>query len=212
MSGFLPFTAEQFFATFAAYNQAIWPAQTVAYALGIGAMALAFARSTTAARAVLAVLAAMWAWTGVAYHMTYFAAINPAAFAFGLLFVIEAAMLLLAGTVRRDVFATAPPTDVALGLGLCAYALIVYPLIGWWTGHVYPAAPAFGVTPCPVTIFTFGVLLLYGRRAPWAVVAVPLLWCIIGGSAAILLGVMQDWALPVSAALYLVRRWPRSLA
>jgi hypothetical protein len=212
VSGFLPFTAEQFFATFAAYNEAIWPAQPVAYALGIGAMALAFARSTLAAGAVLAVLTAMWVWTGVAYHMIFFAAINPAAFVFGLLFVIEAAALLLAGGARRDVFATAPLTDVALGLALCAYALVVYPLIGWWMGHVYPAAPAFGVTPCPVTIFTFGVLFLYGRRAPWAVVAVPLLWCVIGGSAAILLGVVQDWALPVSGALYLARRWPRSLA
>lgn len=212
MNGFLPFTAEQFFAVFAAYNQAIWPAQVVAYALGIGATALTFARSTTAEGAVLAVLAAMWAWTGVAYHIGYFSAINPAALAFGVLFVVEAAALLLAGASRRPLFAAAPLADTALGLGLCAYALAVYPLIGWSMGHVYPAAPAFGVSPCPVTIFTFGVLLLLGGRAPWTVVAVPLLWCVIGGSAAVLLGVVQDWALPASGVLYLVRRWPRSLA
>jgi hypothetical protein len=101
--------------------------------------------------------------------------------------------------------------DIWLGLGLCAYSLLLYPLIGLWFGHVYPAAPVFGVTPCPVTVFTFGTLLLRGGRAPWVVVAVPLAWSLVGGSAAVLLNVVQDWALPVSAAIYFMRRWPRSL-
>ena len=37
----LPFATEQFFALFASYNAAIWPAQLVAYALGIVALVFA---------------------------------------------------------------------------------------------------------------------------------------------------------------------------
>lgn len=208
MNGLLPFDAEAFFGVFAAYNRAIWPAQAVAHALGFGVVALSFARSTAAQGAVLGSLAAMWGWTGLVYHVGFFAPINPAAVLFGLFFVLQAAALLFVGAMQRQLFAGASATDVGLGLGLCAYALVLYPLIGWATGHVYPATPTFGVTPCPVTIFTLGILLLSGVRAPWALVAVPLAWCVIGGSAALLLGVVQDWALPVGGLLYLARRWP----
>jgi hypothetical protein len=56
----------------------------------------------------------------------------------------------------------------------------------------------FGVTPCPVTIFTFGILLLTTQRVPRWLLVIPFVWSMIGGSAAILLGVMQDWLLLVS--------------
>jgi hypothetical protein len=208
VSSFLPFTAEEFFAVFAAYNAAIWPAQVGAYGLGLAAIVLVLWRPV--GRAVFAVLALMWAWTGIGYHVLFFAGINPAAYAFGALFVAEAAALMWAAAMPRDLFLRAPRVDIWLGLGLCGYSLFLYPLIGLWFGHVYPAAPAFGVTPCPVTIFTFGMLLLKGGRAPWVVVAVPVAWSLVGGSAAVFLNVVQDWALPVSAAVYLMRRWPRS--
>lgn len=208
MSGLLPFTADQFFAVFAVYNAAIWPAQLGAYGLGLAAIGLVLWRP--AGRVAFIVLALMWAWTGIAYHVLFFAGINPAAYAFGTFFVAEAAALMWAAATPRELFLRAPLMDIWLGLGLCGYSLFLYPLIGLWSGHVYPAAPVFGVTPCPVTIFTFGALLLKGGRAPWVVVAVPLAWSLIGGSAAVLLNVVQDWALPVSAAIYLMRRWPRS--
>ena len=38
-------------------------------------------------------LAAFWAWTGLVYHIGFFAAINPLAFAFGAAFVLESALL-----------------------------------------------------------------------------------------------------------------------
>ena len=44
-----------------------------------------------------------------------------------------------------------------------------------WSGHVYPAAPMFGVTPCPLVIFTFGMLLLSRERAPWPLLVIPAL-------------------------------------
>ena len=85
-----------------------------------------------------------------------------------------------------------------LGLAFAAYAAILYPLIGMMTGHRYPAMPMFGVTPCPVTIFTFGMLLATVPPISLWLLAIPFVWSLIGGSAAILLHVPQDWFLLVS--------------
>ncbi|WP_284265772.1 DUF6064 family protein [Bradyrhizobium iriomotense] len=53
----------------------------------------------------------------------------------------------------------------------------------------------FGVTPCPATIFTFGLLLTTMRPVPRWLLVIPVVWSLIGGSAAILLHVPQDWLL-----------------
>jgi hypothetical protein len=78
------------------------------------------------------------------------------------------------------------------------YASVIYPLIGLWTGHGYPGMPMFGITPCPVTIFTFGLLLLTTAPVSRWLLPIPFIWSLIGGSAAFLLGVPQDWLLLVS--------------
>ncbi|MGV7219024.1 DUF6064 family protein [Bradyrhizobium sp. UFLA05-112] len=81
----LPFTTEQFFDLFATYNDAIWPAQTAAYFLGAVAMFLLFARTEASDRIITAILAIMWAWTGLGYHLAFFTTINSAAYLFGAL-------------------------------------------------------------------------------------------------------------------------------
>jgi len=43
-------------------------------------------------RAIGWLLAAFWAWMAVAYHFAYFTRINPAAWLFGALFLVEAAL------------------------------------------------------------------------------------------------------------------------
>ena len=200
----LPFTADQFFAVFATYNTGIWPMQIIAYLIGVIAAALAL--FATSGRVILGLLAVLWIWTGIAYHALAFAAINPAAYAFAALFVAEGVLLTWVGVVRASVrFDQSRPTmRVAAALVLIGYAAILYPLIGGWTGHHYPAAPTFGVTPCPLTIFTFGILLLARGRPAWTVMVIPLIWAAIGGSAAVLLRVAPDWMLPVAAVVSVV--------
>jgi hypothetical protein len=207
----LPFSVEQFLAVFASYNNAIWPAQFLAYALGAIAFALVFRGGSRPDRTIAAILAVMWALTGIGYHLSFFAAINKAAYLFGALFLIEAAALVYAGAwsdrlnfgFRRDPAAW-------VGVFFVVYAAVLYPLIGIATGHQYPELPMFGVTPCPVTIFTLGMLLLTVNPPSGYLLAIPLLWSLIGGSAAILLQVPQDWLLlasgAVTALLLLIRR------
>jgi hypothetical protein len=139
----------------------------------------------------------MWLWTGIVYHWMFFAPINGAAWLFGLWFLLEGAGLLWVATRPIPlVFAIEWTVRGALGGALILYAAILYPLVGLLSGHDWASMPAFGITPCPVTLFTLG-MLLFARpaRILWAV---PMLWTIAGGSAAIMLGVVQDWALLLS--------------
>ena len=197
----LPFSKDQFFDVFAAYNSAMWPAQIAAYALASLALAVMWLWPKRARVVVFGALAVMWGWTGVAYQMLFFAEINSIAVGFGVLFVVQAALLLFYGLQPSTLLFSRAARGCLLGLVLIAYPTLIYPLIGLWNGHTYPAAPVFGVTPCPLVIFTFGALLCLQHGAPWALLAIPTLWSVVGGSAAFLLGVPQDWALPLAAAV-----------
>lgn len=206
----LPFTREQFFGIFVEYNAQVWPVQVLAYLIGAGLVALLLRPSRSARRVIAAGLAAMWIWTGIAYHAVHFSAINPAAYAFAALFVLQGVLLVYFGVVKdRLGFDARVRRSRPWGWALIAYALVIYPLIGLWSGHRPGELPMFGITPCPVTLFTFGLLLLAAAPVPRWLLAVPIVWSLIGGSAAFLLGVPQDWLLlfsGVATALALRRR------
>lgn len=161
----MPFTTEQFFAVFAAYNTAVWPIQILAYAAGVLAVALLLRPSRSATLGIAAVLALFWAVNGLAYHWTWFAPINPIARVFAAAFVLQAILLAAAPILTPSLrFELRADTRSALGLALITYAMVVYPLIGALVGHTWPAVPMFGIAPCPTTIFTIGMLLLAPGR------------------------------------------------
>lgn len=198
----LPFTQEQFLAVFAIHNSAIWPTQIVAYLLGALAVGLLFLNRRHGDRAISGILALMWLWTGIAYHGLSFSDINKAAYLFAALFIVQGSFLFHAGMYRHQLsFGLQPELTTGIGAAFIAYVAIVYPLIGVASGHAYPRMPMFGVTPCPTTIFTFGLLLMTTRPVPRWLLVIPVLWSLIGGSAAILLHVPQDWLLLVSGCI-----------
>jgi hypothetical protein len=200
----LPFTLEQFLNVFANYNKAIWPTQVLAYVLGIVAVASLLRKGRASDRIVSTVLGLMWLGTGIFYHGVFFSSINKAAFAFGALFVAEGVALLYTGVVHDGLrFAMVYGFRAAIGAGLIFYAFLIYPLIGIATGHTWPTLPMFGVSPCPVTIFTFGLLLMTTGRFSYWLLVIPFMWSVIGGIAAILLDVRQDWLLLVSGFIAL---------
>ena len=200
MSRMLSFTPDAFFALFEQYNRAIWPGQFLAYGLGFVALLLAFRPFPQRDRIVGAVLALGWLWIGVAYHYWHFTQINFIAPAFAALFVIQG--LLFAWTLAlrgQATFRFRPDVFGWTGFGFAVFALVIYPLLGWLAGHGWPRAPVFGVTPCPTTIFTWGMLLMVQGRTPLHLTAIPLIWSLIGGSAALLLAVPEDASLPLAA-------------
>jgi hypothetical protein len=198
----LPFTREEFLGVFTQYNAFAWPASILAYVLAVLSIVAVVKKWRTAPQLLFAVLSLMWAWTGIFYHMGYFSVINTAAWGFGALFLIGATVFVwqIRGRVSLQTAVWSGWTS-ALGWIFIAYALIAYPLIGLALGHRYMDIPQFGVTPCPVTLFTFGSLLLFRGVLSWCVLAAPVLWSLIGGSAAFLLGVPQDWLLLFSGIL-----------
>ena len=205
----LPFDSPQFFAVFARYNLAVWPAQVVLNGLAI-ALVMVVLRAWSD-RAVSGVLALLWVWMGVVYHLGFFRTINPAASIFGAMFVLQGvvfAVLGVAGGKLRFVF-PAGARGMIGGL-LLVFALVAYPLLAYLAGHRYPAVATFGL-PCPTTIFTLGLLLWAAPPVPRALLLIPLAWSAVGASAALQLGVREDRGLVaaglVSGLLMLVPVW-----
>jgi hypothetical protein len=135
--------------------------------------------------------------------------------AFGAFFILQGALFIWSGIIRPDLKMRFRPGLAGwAGALLITYALILYPMLGHSLGHQFPAAPTFGVTPCPTVIFTLGYLLWSEGRLPLYLLVVPSLWALIGFSAAVQLGMFEDLGLLVAAVtavlLILVRRQPRT--
>lgn len=207
----LPFTRDQFFDQFAAYNAALWPVAVALWIASAVVAVLVLSSRRPPDRWVSALLAAHWVWSAVAYHAVFFTRINAAAWLFAALFLVEGALLFCEGVVRGNLsFAPRRNASTVLALLLVAYALL-YPAINAVQHHTWSRIPTFGV-PCPTTIFTAGLLLL-AQRGSWRLSIIPVVWSVIGGSAATLLGVRADYALPIAGfalAIVTVRRKGRA--
>ena len=198
----IPFTGEQFFETFGSYNNAIWPFQIVAYILGIIILALALRENELSSRIISGILALFWIWMGVLYHIIQFRVINPAAWVFGFFYIFQGLLFFLIGTVLGGfVFRFSLKPLPIIGGAFILYAMVIYPLLGINFRHSYPSAPMFVVAPCPTTIFTFGIFLWAIKPVPVYLLVIPLLWSIVGMSAAVNLGVPQDYGLVVAGVL-----------
>ncbi len=75
--------------------------------------------------------------------------------------------------------------------------------MGLATGLRWPRLPAFGVL-CPTTLLTVGLLLGLEPRRQRGLGVVPILWCVVGGSAAFALGIRPDLMLLVGAVILLL--------
>ena len=204
----VPFTAQQFFEVMARYNLAVWPAPVLLHALALLALVFVLRPHRLSGAVVSAVLGALWAWTGVAYHLLFFTAINPLALVFGLASLLAAGVFFVQGVVRRRLeYRLGNGLRSIVGAGLVVFGLLVYPLWSTAAGHAYPQLPTFGL-PCPTTLFTIGLLSLLVAPYPRSPLVVPIAWCFVGVQAAVLFGVLPDLALLVAAAqgIVLLRR------
>jgi hypothetical protein len=200
----MPFTTEQFFELFGRYNTAVWPAQVVLVGMALAVIALVIRGKPGDGRWVSLMLAILWAWMALAYHFAFFTAINPAAWAFGGTFLLGALWLGWVGVVRQRLrFHFRNDTRSWLAGALVAFALLLYPALGWLVGHRYPATPTFGL-PCPTAIFTIGILLLARGDVPRSIFLIPVLWSIVGSTAAFALAVYQDLGLLVAGLVGIV--------
>lgn len=198
----LPFTKDQFFDLLAAYNAQLWPWLIALWVASLVICVVLASGRRLPDRWISGLLAVHWAWSALAYHVGYFTRINPAAWIFAALFIIEAALLFSSGVVRDKIsFSRWPNAWAPVAWALIAFAM-AYPAINAAQHQTLLGIPAFGV-PCPTMIFTAGMLMLATPRS-WPLAIVPVIWSLIGGSAAFLLGVQADYALPIAGVALLI--------
>lgn len=194
-----PFTLEQFLDVFAQYNVEVFPMQVALYVAGLAAAGFVCLGMPRSGAAISSILAFLWLWMGLVYHLMYFTSINRAAYVFGILFSLQGVIFLIYGMMKGKLeFAWKSDRYHIAGLSMIIYAMLIYPLLSIFLGQKYPGTPTFGL-PCPTTIFTFGMLLLLRDKCPWFLVIIPSVWAIIGSTALIYFGIFADAGLLVSA-------------
>jgi hypothetical protein len=205
----LPFSRSQFLDVFAAYNGAVGPVALLLWAAAAALAIRMLGRRPPGGRVVAAYLALLWAWTAVVYHGLYFRRINPAAIGFALLYAVEAAILAGLAAFGRGLRPAAygprrlnerPGASwrAPAGAAFLVFAL-AYPLAAFAAGELWPRLPTFGV-PCPTVLYTAGVFLRRDFRLRELASAVPFVWSVFGGSAALFLGMIPDYSLWLAAA------------
>jgi len=209
----IPFTIEQFLEVFKNYNLSVWPLQIIFYLLALIAILLSLKKVRQSDKIIPAILAFFWIWMGIVYHIINFTAINTAAYIFGAAFIFQGILFLYIGFIKQKIsFQFHSDIYGIAGSIFIFFALILYPVLGYLQGHRYPSSPTFGL-PCPTTIFTFGILLWTDKKFPMALPIVPVIWSVIGFSAAFALGIKEDIGLLISGLLFtfLIVFWNKKL-
>lgn len=199
-----PFTLEQFLEVFKKYNEVVFPMQVIFYLLSIAIVYLAFKPNSKSDKIISGLLTFLWFWMGIVYHLIFFTTINKAAFLFGIVFILQGILFFIFGVIKSKIsFMFRSDKFGITGIILILFALIIYPVLGYTFGHIYPYSPTFGL-PCPTTIFSFGILLLSDKKCPVAILIIPFLWSIIGFTAAFNFGIIEDTGLLVSGLITLI--------
>lgn len=194
----MPFTVEQFLDVFKNYNQTVFPLQIVFNLLAAASIIFIITKKTYADKFCNTTLTFLWLWSGVVYHICFFTVINKTAYAFGGLFIIQSFVFFFFGVIKKELsFSITKGFNSILAAVFLIYALIIYPVLGSISGHSYPYQPTFGL-PCPTTIFTFGLLLLSVKKLKWYIYLIPLIWALIGSTAALKFGIYEDTGLLIT--------------
>lgn len=199
-----PFTIEQFFEVFRNYNQSVFPLQILFYIIAAFIIYLIIKPSHKSHKAINIILAFFWLWMGVVYHFIFFTTINKAAYIFAIFFTLQSVLFLIYGVFQEKLsFKFRFDQFGITGLVLIIFALIIYPIFGYFFGHIYPVSPTFGL-PCPTTIFTLGVLLQCSKKFPVIILIIPVIWSFIGFTAAFQFGIFEDTGLLISGLLTVI--------
>lgn len=183
LSDLLLFSPRTYYRMFELYHQEIWPAQLLAVAVAVATLVLLRRDDEWRGVAIAGLLAACWLWVAVMFHFRRYATINWAARYFGVLFLVQAALLVWLGVVRRRLaFGGRGDRATWLAPWLLVIAVVLPPLAGRAAGRAWNQVELVGLTPDATAVATLGALLLSSLRSPRTLAIVPLCWCVIGGA------------------------------
>jgi hypothetical protein len=169
-------------------------------------------RNDTALRAGTAALALCWALAAWSFQLQRYAAINPAAMVAAGVFAVQAlGLLALAGT--RSLRVTTHTLRCEIGLGLLAWALLLYPLHAVVAGRPLVQAEVFAFAPDPTAIGSLGLLLCadaqgrFARGLLWALQCLAVAWCVVSAATLWTMASQQGWVPLIAALITLAVRW-----
>ncbi|UCC48722.1 MAG: hypothetical protein JSV41_00665 [Gemmatimonadota bacterium] len=203
--------AEAFFDLIRSYNTAIWPVHILTFVLGVTAVILALRKTRESDKIISGILAFLWLWSGVVFLVVFLGpwtlvlsgfALSGFGYLSGALFIIQGTIFLYFGVIRASMsFKFAGDSHAVIGAVLVIYAMAIYPIVGYATGHPFPGYPAFGTAACPVAIFTVGMLLWTNRRMPQFIPIIPMIWGLAGILAVVSIKVWADVGLFIAGIL-----------
>ena len=211
---------EEFFDLFGTYNEMYLIVIVLTYVLAIVSLLFVFKKNEYSNRFISLTLAFLWSWVGVVFGILVFSPLPivmagielPGAwYLFGGLFALHGIILLFNGVIKDAVsYSWMPDSRHYLGLLLILFGLVIYPLVGIPTGRVYPEYPVFGISPCPVTLFTLGLLLWADVRPSLEFWLIPIVYGFIGIGPVLFYGIYADLVTILSGiiGLYYFLRWP----
>ena len=180
LADLLLFSPRVYYRLFEIMNTTWWLVVVSALVAGVIASGLALRHGFRGNRVILVLLALVWAWCGYGFLWQYYRPINWAipyllpGFALQVvLFAIFAARPLPLRFGWRGDF------SCYVGLTLVAFALIAFPFVGLIEGRDLLQAELFGSAADPTALGTLGFVLLSRGTWRWALLPVPLLWCVI---------------------------------
>ena len=97
----MPFNTEEFLGVFKSYNNSIWPFQIILIISALYIIYSALKKKNYNNIVINNILIFYWLWIGVVYDIIFFSAINPAAYVFGAIFILQALLFVKAGIIDK---------------------------------------------------------------------------------------------------------------
>ena len=174
-------STETFWTKVGAYNEATWPVQVAMIVAALYLTVRVFAKPGPKTDAWMkAFLAIVFAWNGTVFFLVFCR--NPISMAIGTpLFVIVSVLFVV------DIFAKKTHFGFPEGKWMRGFTIVwillalLYPLIGWPLGHVYPRV-LLPVFPCPLTVFATALVAaavpnvdrkVFIALLPWGLLGLP---------------------------------------
>ena len=196
----LSFSIEEFLLVLENYNLAIWPFQIFAYIFIVLVIFFSIKPTNYSSKIVLAILSFFWLFTGIVFCFLYWAPSHIFGYIFGIFCVLQGIMFLYSIIKSNIKIGSQDITYTVIGILFVLYSIIGYQIFGYYLGHIYPKFFAVGLVPCPTTIFTFGIFLIFNIKIPIKYFFIPLTIS-LGGFLAAYKGIYEDIGLIIVGIL-----------
>lgn len=174
-------STETFWTRVGAYNEATWPVQVVMIVAALYLTVRAFAKPGLKTDAWMkAFLAFAFAWNGTVFFLVFVR--NPISMAIGTPLFVVVSVLFVVDIFAKKTRFRFPERGWMRGFTIVWMLLaLLYPLIGWPLGHVYPQV-LLPVFPCPLTVFATALVAaavpnvdrkVFIALLPWGLLGLP---------------------------------------